>query len=456
MMKRWKLTAIGVFCFAVLMSPLAHGQPLNIPAGVEVDAAGVLRLRTFRDPTGQLTLQRQQQMQAALDPDLARPSRLRKVSLNRLEAAIARSIDTISGVTDDMRYLAGLTRIQYVFLYPETGDIVLAGPAEGFGLNLAGRPVGLTSGRSVIELQDLVVALRCFAPGGVPTDIVGCSIDPTPEGLAKMQQFLAAIAGRITPGDAGRIAKGLKESLGPQMVTVNGVPDNTHFAQVLVEADYRMKLIGIGLERPPVKIPSYVSRANPHDVARNAMQRWYFVPNYESVRVSEDELAMELVGDGVQLIGEHELVALNGNRAASGQQDRASQVFVRAFTKKYGELAKQVPVFAQLRNLIDLLVVSAFLQEHDYYGQMGWNLGVLADESRFPVRTYVPPRQVDSAVNVVWKGNTLMTPIGGGVQVAPKQALDSSNLLADTDKHVEEARAEVDLRELAKGQWWWD
>ena len=35
----------------------------------------------------------------------------------------------------------------------------------------------------------------------------------------------------------------------------------THFAQVMVEVDYRMKQIGIGLQSPPVRIPSYVSVA---------------------------------------------------------------------------------------------------------------------------------------------------------------------------------------------------
>ena len=93
-----------------------------------------------------------------------------------------------------------------------------------------------------------------------------------------------------------------------------------------------MKLIGIGLERPPVKISSYVSKANPNRVARNALQRWFFVPNYESVRVSEDALAMELVGEGVKLIGANEMVAANGTRAAAGTVDRASQLFVKSFT----------------------------------------------------------------------------------------------------------------------------
>ena len=84
----------------------------------------------------------------------------------------------------------------------------------------------------------------------------------------------------------------------------------------MVEADYRMKLIGIGLEQPPVRLKSYVARANPRQIARNALQRWYFVPDYQCVRVSDDALAMELVGEGVKLVGEDEVVAKDGSRAA--------------------------------------------------------------------------------------------------------------------------------------------
>ena len=54
---------------------------------------------------------------------------------------------------------------------------------------------------------------------------------------------------------------GCAPAWGCKKVRVDGVPPDTHFAQVMVEADYRMKLIGIGLEVPPVKIMSYVDRA---------------------------------------------------------------------------------------------------------------------------------------------------------------------------------------------------
>ena len=45
-----------------------------------------------------------------------------------------------------MRYLAGLTRLEYVFYYPETQDIEIAGPAEGWVVDASGRVVGMESG----------------------------------------------------------------------------------------------------------------------------------------------------------------------------------------------------------------------------------------------------------------------------------------------------------------------
>ena len=444
-------------CLALLGTPnCGYGQALQNPAGVEVDASGVLRVRTFADPTGQLTRQRLEQTKAAMAPELARPSKLRKISLRRLEAAVAESIRTGAGLTDEMRYLAGLTRLQYVFAYPEAGDIVIAGPAEGFTLDLSGRPIGIHTGQSIVELQDLLVALRCYPPASTATSVIGCSIDPTPEGLVRMQQFLQSVQGRVQPHDAERIALGLRDSLGAQTVTIEGVSPASHFAQVLVEADYRMKLIGIGLENPPVRITSYVSRANPKDVSRNALQRWYFVPDYDAVRVSQDQLAMELVGRGVKLIGEHEMISTTGGRSQSGLIDRASQLFVTSFTQKYQELARQVPVYAQLRNLIDLAIAAAYLQDNDLYGMTGWSPSVFADETAVPVNTYTAPQQVESAVNVVWNGMTLRTPIGGGDTSQPQLALSSERVQVETAGTIGKAHQANDLQQVDPARWWWD
>jgi hypothetical protein len=359
-------------------------------------------------------------------------------------------------VTIDMKFLAGLTKIRYVFFYPDTRDIVIAGPAEGFAPDPSGRMIGVFSKRPVLELQDLIVALRAFPPAGTKTGLISVSIDPTMEGLERLRRQVANIGHFVRPGDARAIATTLRRSLGKQIVSIKGVSPNANFAQVLVEADYRMKLIGIGLERPPVRIESYIDKANPATAAQNALKRWYFVPEYECVRVSEDGLAMELVGEVVKLVGEDQLVTPGGRRVVSRQVGRASRGFTLSFTRHYPSLAKQVPVYGQLKNLIDIAIAAAYVQHQDYYEQAEWNLGTFADEKRYSVEVFVPPQQVESAINVVWKGNTLMTPIGGGVNIQPSSALTDDRLIPDEENEVKSAHGKNRLEGLPKHVWWWD
>lgn len=440
------LSCLTVFCTSVLVPSRGFAQA----AGVTIDAEGVLRTKMFSDPDGQLMRERIEAAKAALDPKLTVFSKLRKISLNRLEKAI---IERQGTLTDEMRYLAGLLRVRYVFYYPDSKDIVIAGPAEGWFTDLAGRVVGITSGRPVIQLQDLVVALRAFPPGGQKAPLISCSIDPTQEGLAAMQHFLRT--NRPDPANPRAYAEALRETLGYQVVNVTGVSPKTHFARVMVEADYRMKLIGIGLETPPIKLASYVDRAKLSDVGRNALQRWYFVPDYHCVRQSEDRLAMELVGDGVKLVGEDEMVTASGERRQANRSDRASQAFVTGFTKKYPELAERSPVYAELRNIIDLCVAAAYIQEEDFYGQAGWEMPFFGDEKAFPVEIYDAPKSAEAAVNVIGRGNTIGFPIGGGVQIQANEALEPENLLADEKGKLKEIYQKL-APKLEPGQWWWD
>lgn len=431
-------------------------------AGVAVDANGVLTRVIANDPTGDLARQRVQEALTRLDRNIAQPSKLRKVSLTRLERIMKERLADSRGVDDAMQHLAGITRLQYVFCYPESGDIVIAGPAEAWAQAPSGRALAIDSGRPVLQLDDLIVALRAFPPGPAKKKpFIYCSIDPTEEGLSRLHQFLHELGGRIgnpaqNPGQDQFIVNGLRERLGMQVITVGGISPKTNFAQVMVEADYRMKLIGIGLETPPVRLTSYVDRAKPSQVASNALQRWYFVPNYQCVKVSEDAMAMELVGDGVKLVGENEAVSRDGKRHRAARGNAASEAFVKAFTKVYPQLAERAPVYAQLRNCIDLAVAAAFIQHQDYYQLAHWKPETFNDESAYAVEKLNPPQQVETAVNSMWRGNTLMTPIGGGVQMRPTEAVDPTNVLEDKDATVQEARTAIDLSKLAKDQWWWD
>lgn len=456
-----KLLSLLSVALLLLSSGTAYAQTDDdanpIAAGIYVDAQGVLKMRRASDPTGMLMKQRVRQAASMLPPELNRPSKLRKVSLNRLEKAVAEAAAKGGGIPDDMKNLAGLNEIKYVFYYPETKDIVIAGTAEGYVQDLNGVNVGTYSGKATLQLDDLIVALRAFGPFNDGPNNVGVSIDPTQEGLKNLSQVIASIPQTsVRPGDTRSIVTAMKNALGNQIVSVRGISPNTHFARVMVEADYRMKLIGIGLEQPPVNIPSYVEKARPGSIASNAMQRWYFVPNYDCVKVSEDGLAMELQGEGVKLIGASEMVTMQGGRQQTNAVDRASFMFTTTFTKKYGELAEREAVYGQLRDLIDMLIAAAYIQEQDYYNQSGFDLGVFADEDAYPVETMSAPETVETAVNAIWKGNRLLTPIGGGVEINAKRALTPDNVQKDEEGELAETQKGISLENLAAGQWWWD
>jgi Protein of unknown function (DUF1598) len=423
--------------------------------GVIVDADGVLRKQVFPDPTGQLTRDRMLAARANLDRRVAKSSKLRKVSLNRLEAVVKANLDKQLPLTDEMLHLAGLTRVHYVFFYPDTKDIVLAGPAEAWGADLSGRVCGIETGQAVLELEDLVVALRAFPPTGKKNAVILCSIDPTPEGLAKVQSFIKSVGNLTSPDDAEVIVDGLRNSLGFQNIRVEGVPANSHFAQVLIEADYRMKLIGLGMEPPAVKMASFVDRAHP-STNRNAMQRWYFIPDYQCVRVAADNMGMQLVGAGVKLVDEDEVVGSDGSRKSTGKSNKASKAFVTAFTQKYAEIAARTPVYAQLRNCIDLAIAAAFIQQQDYYAKAGWQMATFANEAVVPVETLNTPARVETVVAAVWKDHQLMTPIGGGVTMRPAKALELKNTLPDEDGKISELRESIGVKDLPADQWWWD
>ena len=432
----------------------------GLTSGVAVDASGVLHRLSTDEFGGQLMQHRLMQARANLDRDVARRSRLRKVSLTRLAKQISKAVEEGHGPDAAMSNLAGLTRIQYIFYYPETKDIVIAGPAEGWVQNMAGRMVGIETAQPTLVLQDLAVALRTFPPSGSGNPFVYCSIDPTEEGLRRKNEFLNSIPRTFVGGVSKQfimdLANGLQESMGMQEITLGGIPASTHFAHVMVEADYRMKLIGIGLEAPPARFKSFVAMANLGSLSRNAMCRWWFVPDYQRVRVSADGYAAELIGNGVKLVGEDEVVASDGTRQQQGRQNRASRKFTDGFTRHYAEVARNSPVFGQLRNCIDMLVAAAFIQQNDLYGQADWDLSVLGDERAYRVENYNAPERVPTAVNAIWKGSSFATPMGGGVQIQAKQALTSENVMADEDQEVEKARDSIDLSELPADQWWWD
>lgn len=430
-----------------------NNNPAAGVAGIEIDATGVLRV-TQVDPSVAIE-QRMAAMQSQPRGSV-RTSAMRKVSLTRLEKYVAEQIEKGNELDTEVLGLAGLTRLEYVFYLPDSKDIVIAGPADQCYLDANNRLVGLNTGKSTLRLEDLVVALRAFSPKGGATMSIGCSIDPTQEGLKRMNQYNSQFGGQYPVGmSVQQLASGMRDSLGLQTVSIRGIPRSTHFAQVMIEADYRMKLIGIGLQDPMVPMKTWIELTRP-GANSNALQRWYFEADYSSIATNEEGTAMHLKGQGVKLTGELEGVTKSGTRTRTGVSgDPASKTFTQEFTQKFDQLAEVSPVFYEMRNLFDVSIAAAFIQDRGLYAKSGWDQGVFADESKFSVDKADVINQVESAINAVWKDSQLITPIGGGIHIAARKLVDPSRV--KVDKQIDANREKLSApADLAADQWWWD
>jgi hypothetical protein len=115
-----------------------------------------------------------------------------------------------------------------------------------------------------------------------------------------------------------------------------------------------------------------------------------------------------------------------------------------------------IPVYAELRNLIDVSIAAAYIQKQDFYGQAGWEMPVFGDESQFAIETHDAPQQVETAVNAVWKNGSLLTPIGGGINMQPRQALTKERLLVETDGKSDAVKRQAAPVPADLDRWWWD
>lgn len=422
--------------------------------GVSFDADGILQIKTFEDPNGQLLRQKLAAADKVLKGDLAKPVALRKVSLVRLEAALADRVARDDDPTEAMLCLAGLTRITSVFCYPDENDIVVVGPAEPWVRDFGNNPIGLRSGRPILRLADLVVALRAF-PAGEPKPLfVGCTINPRAEGLAKLVDFQKKIPRVVANRDRASvgqwITKGVHDSLGMADVVVFGVDPKTNFAKVMIEADFRMKRIAVGNESPPIKMATFAEALT---TARNgALERWWFTPKYDGIIAAPDRLAMKIVGQGVQLQTEHKDILGTGAIVDSGRAPtRAARTYATSFTKNYARISETAQVFGQLRQLVDCLIVSAFLQKYDWYGQVEWKADRFADESFFSVNTMNNPKEAPAVVNGFWKKHRFYSPAGGGVSIESSKALE----LIQNDSSLSQRREQA-LPGKQNDNWWWD
>lgn len=459
--------------FASTSPRTAAAQGNGMAAGISIDADGVVKPVFSRVASDQLeTVRRESLAKKHLPADMNRPSKLRKVSLVRLENAYRNLIPSNeagnggggddfgpSGWPVDMLYMAGLQRIDYVFIDADEKDLVVAGPAEGFAPDGVDRMVGVASGRPPVRLDDLIVALRAVVGNNINgrrnRGAIGCSIDAVPEQLADLKQYVKANSSASTPAVAARRYQQMVRILGRQKVRTWGAPERSHFAQAMVEADYRMKLVSMELEPTGVRrFRSHLSMLRP---TGNNMQRWWFTPLYDALYKTEDGDAWLLEGPRAQLMSEEEYVDNFGRRTPAVTTRVTTTEYAKHFTEKFPELAENVAVFAELQNLIDLSIVAALVKKESLDERVDWKMDAFLNTPDERLVVGETPREVDSALNYRKHGRGMVIGLlGGGVTLAPMRNLESVEIKSADGKRIDSLRTRAIEGRDETHPWWWD
>jgi len=430
--------------------------PLPVPAqvgGIRIDARGLLQLAKVTDPS-----------RASATPlapaAIARRHATRKISLKRLEQTIAEHLDANRPLPPEVRYLAGLQRIDEVLLLPADSDVVLVGPAAGWTRLGSGEVVDPESRRPVLELDDLALALRFASSQQRTVSFIGCSIDPTRDGVKNYTRYMKRLSGALNAQTIPRMLTGMltgmQQAMGHQQVRVFGVPADSRFACKLVAADYRLKRVAMGFDRPPIKgLLNYMdllTRANRSAVRRQ--HRFWFVATHEGISRSPDGRAWRLTGPGL---------AVRTAAAGSGDEEldlgkKASPVARRMathLTEKFPQLARHIPVFGELDNLIRLAVaVEIALHAPLEDSESRWQSEVLVDADRYRRRISPAPKRVPSLAAVrKARGRNWIFSVSGGVKVEPPPVRLKS--FGTVDRRLE-PRVQAARPKAANSSWWWD
>ena len=260
-----------------------------------------------------------------------------------------------------------------------------------------------------------------------------------------MKQELPALQ---RTGNVEVLGTGVEKALGMQQISVAGVPGTTHFARVLVAADYRMKRIGMGFDPSPVHgLPSYLQMARP---GANMMPRFWLEPKYEALLCDAEGLAFELCGSGVKAMTEEDFVAASGSVQHSGKANPMAQRWADMMTEKYPQLAVADPIFGQLQNCMDLAVIGALVVKDRLLEKAGNSLPTLMDSPELKPDLFITPKQVDSMASVLKKRGGWIISVSGGVAINSWVIADKARP-SDT---VAPVRAKAAPAETAN--WWWN
>lgn len=329
----------------------------------------------------------------AADPNRAsdQPSEGRAVSLKVLQERV-KECGAKGECPENIFKLCGLKKINGFVIDEKNRDLILVGKVDATSPPL--------------YLEDFVIALRNawwkYAPLKGNTyyySAPGCSIDPNPETIQRLQQ----VGSRILSA-SGEMEESLQKwhtVCGErQTVRVLGIPFDTHFAKITVDADYYMKRlvngsVSLGIEGFDSltditlnKVKEDFIRGRPISIPLSCLNRFWFFPGDN--RYVEDKGVVLIKKCHIKLLNEEEFLTKTGEVAGTGQANPLAQKFSENFTAKYKQISQRKPIYTKLESLFRFVALAKIMKHKDIPSEAELNLSYLLNQ--YPIeKTRVDP-----------------------------------------------------------------
>jgi len=315
------------------------------------------------------------------------------MSLRVLSTKAADCLSSRASVPRDLATLCGITRFESFLVDEGSRDVILIG-----------KPIG---GGSPLHLDELVVAMRSIWRGG--TEAVSCSLDPRRENVLAIQQTNSQYGKVQTPEQGNRMIQQVKSSWGPQLVRVGGVPKDSRYAHIMIDADYHMKKVSLGVLKISgvnsyldMKVSDAKERiAQGEDKIASGMSfnRFWFSVEKEYPAFTEDEGIVWLKACPIVLFTEQQMGASSGELFDVDEDDPIAMSYAKSFSDAFPRLADQVAPYADLRNIYFLKAVLESMRFRQAAERAGLHMDVLLSQYACKTGTPMPDSMEGCVVN---------------------------------------------------------
>ncbi len=353
-------------------------------------------------------------------------SGLRTISLKQLDTAIGQRLAMGLGLTRDMHELGGLARIQFVVIDSAKDDILLVGPKSGGAEGISG-----------FTLDDLVTLARLVSDKTAP---LGCSIDPTQEGLKKAAELLEqpATIHRLSHQPKS-ITEKLQTALGAHKINVFGLNPSTATAVALIDADEHMKRVGLGVAKTVPSVRSYFDHLdNQASVPSQSLIRWWFSFSDHPLNVSAAGDMFELPVNSVAVLSQQQWMDQQGTRQPTGKSDRAADAFAAEMTEKLPQIRKAHPAYARLNAIFELSLALQLAVEGSKQNSLSAWLPTVCTEPRLIPASVEHPQTIDGlATYNRMRNGTVVAVISGGIVV------DVASTATQKERHITKSSVQI-------------